>query len=329
MDLENQYRGWIKQIKDALDEWSSISISGDYEYVVIAGMGGSGIVGDYLDRLSRVYGGLPVVVVKDNYVPAYIGEKSLVIAVSYSGNTHETISFVREAGKRVRNMVIVTSDGVLADIAREKNYVLVTIPSGFVPRASLPYMLYRILGVLDSSGYSIVSRGVAEESLRFLESEHNGIRSNARRVAEYIDKYKRLLILAGHSPYEPLLVRGKNEFNENSKIPVKIECAPEWMHNDIVGWEKPYSTDYAVLSVVDPDDSIGLKLVEYMESVYRELGIPVYRIELKGSSFLDKLMYGSLLLGYSSIELAYKRRINPLVTTSIAKYKEIASRIYG
>jgi len=323
-----QYLGWIKQLESALREWSSVRVSGSFRSIVVAGMGGSGIVGDYVYALSSVYGKTPVVVVKTYSVPSFLSREDLVLVISYSGNTIETLRFAEEASEKSSSIVVVTSGGLLEEFGRRKGCTVLLVPKGLVPRTSLPSMLYRVLGFLDVSGYTVVQRSYAEEAYVFIRETIADIREESVKIAEFVHRNRGLLILAGHASHGPLLIRGKNEFNENSKIPVKVEIAPEWMHNDIVGWEKPYPGKYTVLSVVDPDDYTGLKLVEYMEGVYSEHGFPLYRVVLRGGSYLAKLLYGSLLLGLASAKLAELRGLDPLVTESIKKYKEASRTIY-
>lgn len=311
-----------------VNEWGKIRVSGRFRLLVIAGMGGSGIVGDYIARLSEIYNGLPVIVYKTHMVPEFINDRDLVIIVSYSGNTHESIAFLEKVKNKSRNIVIVSSNGLLEKYSLENNYVFLKIPSGMVPRISLPSMLVSILGLLDSSGYTIVSRDTVIDAIDFLKHGINDLEKKAGDLACFINEWKRLVILASHYPYDVLMIRGKNEFNENSKIPVKVEIAPEWMHNDIVGWEKPYSNMYSVILVFDPDDRVGKTLVEYMDRVYERKDIPRYRVVLKGRNYFEKLMYGSLLFGLASVELARIRGIDPLETISIKEYKSIANSIF-
>jgi len=324
--LIDQYGNWVKQIREALEKWGDYRVEGDYRYIIVAGMGGSGIVGDYLGFLTNTYGGLPVLVYKNHVPPKHVGRDSLVIVVSYSGNTLETIRFIeRISGSTV---VAVSSGGLLEKISLLRNYLFIKVPGGYAPRTALPYMLYIVLGLLDSSGYTVVSYREAEASYSFLSSAWDRVLEIGGDIAGFIHGYKGLLILSSHSPYEPLLVRGKNEFNENSKIPVKVEVSPEWMHNDIVGWEAPYENKYSVLSISDPDDAVGSRLVEYMVGVYSGLGIPVYGFKLLGSGFLEKIMYGSIVLGVASVKLAYLRGLDPLATKSIGLYKEFARKVF-
>ncbi len=329
MDILSQYIDWVNQIRGMVGKWGLVRVSGRYRSVIIAGMGGSGIVGDYVARLTEVYGGLPVLVYKSHLPPAFISDDDLVIVISYSGNTRETIIFLKNASQRARDIVLVSSDGLLEEYSIREKYLFIKVPGGMVPRVSLPSMLVSILGLLDSSGYTVVTRDTVLDAASFLEREISSLKSEAGRLAGFIEDNKGLPILASHYPYDVLVIRGKNEFNENSKIPVKVEVAPEWMHNDIVGWEKPYENKYSAILVVDPGDRVGSALVDYMERVYERLDIPVFRVILKGSNYFEKLLYGSLLFGLASVELARLRGVDPLKTSSIAEYKEVAQNIFG
>jgi glucose/mannose-6-phosphate isomerase len=328
VSVEDYYMGWLNQLEKGLEEWGRVRLPGEYRLVVVAGMGGSGIVGDYVAALSSVRGVVPVIVSKSHLLPGFVGKNDLVFIVSYSGNTLETRIAYSEALQRGSRIVIVSSDGILEREASEKNIPFVPVVKGIAPRTALPHMLYGILGVLDSSGYSVVSKREAEDAYRFLAEYMGDIVDSAHRLASFIYEKRGLTIIATHTPLEPLGWRGKNEFNENAKIPVKVEVAPEWMHNDIVGWEHPFTNNYSVIALRDPDDKPGYRLVEFMMDIYSEKRIPVYTIDLRGSNLLEKLLYGSLLLGLASVKLARMRGLDPLATTSISKYKAQVDKIF-
>ena len=57
------------------------------ENVVVLGMGGSGIAGDVVEAAAAPLLPVPVTVVKSYECPAYVGEGSLVFAISFSGDT--------------------------------------------------------------------------------------------------------------------------------------------------------------------------------------------------------------------------------------------------
>jgi glucose/mannose-6-phosphate isomerase len=328
----DMYLEWPLQARNTIENWGKYRVSGDFNEVAIVGMGGSGIVGDYIQVLSASTGSLPVYVVKSHLLPGFIDEKTLLIAVSYSGNTLETLFAVENAISRGLKPIIVSSGGLLRSKAEKHGLLYIPLPQGLLPRVSLPSMLYSILGLLDSSGYSVVTKNEARDSVILMERVINSGLSVVDELTKLLYRglsENRLVIIATHTPLEALASRGKNEFNENSKIIVKVDVAPEWMHNDIVGYEAPVSSKYSVVEIVDPGDSVGVKLVKFMDEVYRQHDSETYTLYLNGETLLEKLLYGSLVLGLVSAKLAALRGIDPAETRSIVQYKKQAYTIFG
>ena len=67
------------------------------ENIVVLGMGGSGIAGDVLLTTAGPFMPVPVVVVKSYVLPAFVSDATLVFAVSFSGDTEETVEAATEA----------------------------------------------------------------------------------------------------------------------------------------------------------------------------------------------------------------------------------------
>ncbi|MDP9405769.1 MAG: mannose-6-phosphate isomerase, partial [Actinomycetota bacterium] len=72
----------------------------DADAVVVTGMGGSGICGDVVWALGQDRYPLPIVVHKGYGLPGFVGRRTVVVAVSYSGGTEETRSAFAEAARR-------------------------------------------------------------------------------------------------------------------------------------------------------------------------------------------------------------------------------------
>ncbi len=103
--------------------------------ILITGMGGSGIVGDVLrDYLG---GRIPIHVVKDLTVPDWVDASTLTIAISYSGNTSETICSSLRARERGGSAVIggvTTGGGIMASEFRRLGIQVVQVPTATAPR---------------------------------------------------------------------------------------------------------------------------------------------------------------------------------------------------
>ncbi len=326
--MEELYLSWPRLLRSGLESWGRHGYPGFRpRLVLVTGMGGSGSTGDYVAALASMHGGAPVIVSKSHIAPSYIGPEDLVIVISYSGNTLETRKAYYSVLEKKARVAVVTSNGFLEKDAARRNIPVVKVTGGLAPRTALPEMLYATLGIMGASGVSPVSRGDAEAAASFIEEAMKDAVDEAYSIAGFIAEHGGVPVIATHTPLEVLAVRGKNEFNENAKTPVKIDVAPEWAHNDIVGWEKPFIDKWTVIAIRDPDDSVGTKLVGFMIDLYRDKGYPVHILDLRGGDLLQKLLYGSLVLGLASVRLARIRGIDPLETRSIVRYKERAAEL--
>jgi glucose/mannose-6-phosphate isomerase len=115
--------------------------------IVVAGMGGSALAAEFVrswlaDRLP-----VPVVIVRDYVLPAFVGPDTLVVASSYSGNTEEGLSALHEAERCRARIVVMTSGGKLLELAEAKGHPRVGLPAAH-PHFDLPRGLQPRLAVL-------------------------------------------------------------------------------------------------------------------------------------------------------------------------------------
>ncbi|MGH7734511.1 MAG: SIS domain-containing protein, partial [Gemmatimonadales bacterium] len=123
------------------------------ENVVVLGMGGSGIAGDVMVAVAGPFLPVPVCVVKSYDLPDFVGRGSLVFAISFSGNTEETVEAAGEAADAGASLVAVTSGGELAALAEEWGAPIVPVPGDIPqPRAALGAMAVPPLVVLEDMG---------------------------------------------------------------------------------------------------------------------------------------------------------------------------------
>ena len=120
--------------------------------IAVCGMGGSAIAGDlvlgaYRERLLE-----PMTVVRDYYLPGWIGEGTLVILSSYSGDTEETLTCAIQALERNALCVAVTSGGKLGRFYAAEGVPVVALPPGLQPRAALLRLLVPVVVLLDRIG---------------------------------------------------------------------------------------------------------------------------------------------------------------------------------
>src|SRR5579875_325436 len=141
----------LKSLKDQIRYRSRIVTPGVFKNIVISGMGGSGVVGRIF---AEIYSKFPVVVVHDYHVPDFVDSNTLFIAISYSGNTEETLSACEEAEERNASIVAITSGGSLA----RKNCQVIRIPPGLQPRSALGYMLMPLVNTFLNPSQEDIER---------------------------------------------------------------------------------------------------------------------------------------------------------------------------
>src|SRR5206468_2593623 len=123
------------------------------ENIVVLGMGGSGVAGDVLVAAAGPFLPVPVIVSKGYELPAFVGESSLVFAISFSGDTEETVEAASEAAVAGAHVVVVTRGGALGRLAESWGVPIVGVPSDIpVPRAGIGATAIPALIVLEEIG---------------------------------------------------------------------------------------------------------------------------------------------------------------------------------
>ena len=228
----------------AIAEQAEVAAPSAVSSVVILGMGGSGIGGSMIKVLLEREIRVPISVVKGYELPAFVDEKALVFAVSYSGDTEETLATFEEARLRRRaNVVAITSNGRLKERATEEGLSLIEIPTGYQPRAALGYLFLPILVILGKAGLVSDKTESIEEAIEILKVESSRFavktpagQNDAKRLAAEL--YGKIPIIYGAEGISSAAaLRWKTQFHENSKIPAFYNVFSELNHNEIVGWE--------------------------------------------------------------------------------------------
>jgi glucose/mannose-6-phosphate isomerase len=211
----------------------------DIENVVVLGMGGSGIGGDVVREIAGPFMPVPVVVHKGYGIPNFIDESSLVFALSFSGNTEETIEAASEAAAAGGRLVVVSAGGELARLASTWGVPHIPVADGIpMPRAGLGAVAIPPLIVLERVGLfpgasSWIDAAVAQIRTRRdkLIADGNEAQALARRIGRQLP-----IVYGGGGLGALAALRWKNQFNENAKVPSFWNEIPELCHNELCGW---------------------------------------------------------------------------------------------
>jgi glucose/mannose-6-phosphate isomerase len=288
--------------------------------ICVCGMGGSGIAGDVLAAVAATRSRIPVAVVKGFDLPTWVDDSTLVIGVSYSGHTEETIACVESALRRGADLVAVARGGKLAELAADTAISFVEIEAGgLMPRAALPSLASAVLCVAQHAGALDDLETLEEEMLDALDTaierwgpDRNFVDNEAKDLASSI---------VGTAPWiwgqegalGVVAMRFKCQLNENAKMPASWAVVPEALHNEIVPMEDAGTT--VILRSHTERAGISRRLDALDATSAIEVRIP-------GEGDLALIAAGALLADLTSIYCAALRGVDPSPIQPIVRLKE-------
>jgi len=290
------------QCREALSLPKGISASGDVNNIVITGMGGSAVGGDFL-KIYLSDTNIPVYVNRDYKLPNFVNENSLVFAVSYSGNTEETLSALADAKQRNAQIIGITSGGKLAEECEK----VIRIPSGLQPRAALGYTFFPALGILHNSNIARVKNDELNEMLEILKhvDKFNDLgESLSKKLKEKIP------IIYASEALGAIAFRWKTQINENAKMPAFYNVFSEMNHNEIAAY-KGMDHKFAAVIIRDKNDNDRIKKRMDICKEIMEQYVEVEEVETQGSGLLAR-MFSVIYLGdFVSYYMALSNRVDP------------------
>ena len=142
------YNKWPQIARDSFSQKFEKFDLKNIDHIVFAGMGGSGSVGDVLSAILSKEN-IHVNNTKGYLLPKTVDQNSLVVAMSVSGDTQETLSILADAKKSKAKVVAFSSGGKMQDFCLKNNIFFQNISMEHSPRASFTRYLFSILNILE------------------------------------------------------------------------------------------------------------------------------------------------------------------------------------
>ena len=312
----------LKSFPDQL-EWEKLDIDLSlYHTVTFCGMGGSGIVGDIAKSWLEHRGcKVPALTHRGYGLPNCVkGEENLVVCISYSGNTEETVSNFEEAMQRQATIVCVSSGGKLEELAKSSGVLHLKVPEGFAPRFALGYMLSRVLAVLG------IDREEIEDARDNLKNSYEDIKKKGEEIANKLYSY--IPVIYSTPLTEVAAFRWKTQINENSKTQAYFATLPEMHHNEVMGLENAeIRSKCAFVVMFDPKDHERVRRrVDITIKLLKDFGIVPIAIGGDGNSYLARTLHLIHVGDWTSYYLAGKYGFEPLPVSTIERIKEELSK---
>lgn len=293
--------------------------------VLISGLGGSGIGGKIMSQLVWDSCKVPISLVHDYRIPAWVGEHTLFIASSYSGNTEETLSSLEEAMRRGAQVVCITSGGKLKAMASDYGFNMIEIPGGQPPRTSFGYNAMQVLFALHA--YGLIPAGYANQiagAANLLEQSQGAIRTEAAAIANKIKGTTP--IVYAETWMEGVAVRLRQQINENAKLLCWHHALPEMNHNELVAWAGG-GPQFSVLLIRTPEDHPATsRRMDLSEEIIRKYTNCIVTLLPKGANRVEWVYYLIHFADWISYYMARDRQVDPIEITVIDYFKAELSK---
>ena len=280
--------------------------AGRFDAVAVAGMGGSGIGAKIVQGLLLDECRVPAYVCNDNDIPAAVSAKTLFVAVSYSGNTEETLSAYAQARKRGCRIIAITSGGELGRLAAEAGYPVVAVPTGMPPRAALGHLFATLLVTIERLGVCEGHQSGLEEAVRLMRGSRRSWLVRARTIAKHIDG-RLPLVYSTSRMLDAVADRWRCQLNENAGVLCHTNSFPEHNHNEIMGMGRPKhpGRNVVVIALLDRETHARTRYrLESVLDITEEAYYLAMRLESEGRSRLARIFSLVMMGDFVSVELA-------------------------
>ncbi len=334
------------QVRSAVRACSEVDLSpvtspGRPRAIVVAGMGGSGIAGDVLAAICGTGNSMQVVTSHGYQLPGWVGAADLVIAVSCSGSTEETLAVATEAVRRGSNLVGVGAAGSpLQAITTQARAPFVPVVSAGMPRSTLWGLSIPLIVIAERAGVLDVGEDVYEATAAALEQIAFQCRPTSESFVNpgkslALDLFGTLPMIWGTSPLSGVAAkRFAAQLNENAKYPGIAGELPEANHNQVVAFDGPFAPGATRLSaesgyplrLILLSDPAAHPQVARRQAASAELatdrGIRVSELAMEGEHQLPRFASVVQLIDYATVYLGIASGVDPTPIDIIQELKE-------
>lgn len=307
-----------EQIKIGKGLAKDFKLGREYKRVVVCGMGGSIIPGlillTYQEHKNKGPG-VPVIVNNNYGLPSDVTSEDLVVCVSWSGTTEETISAYKTALERGISPVVITKGDELGKLAKENGNPLITLPDEkSPPRLSVGYMtgaLFAILGLQNELDINL---------------DPTILENRGKELAEKIGA-KFPLIYTSYS-WRKLGAMWKANINETAKTPAYWNYVPIMAHDELETYERKNLPFYPIIFRDGKDQPQYLRNLNAAIAIFDELEYNYSIIDLDSSNKILETIFNNYILGlWTSYYLAQNLGVDPEDINLIDKFKQLKKEL--
>lgn len=320
------------QFEEGLNLARNIKVEGEFNKVVISGMGGSdlpvNLLQSYVDDYFSQNKGktLPTTIIPNRYysLPAQSYDKCLNLLSSYSGTTEETISAFQEALDNKLPSIGIAHEGNIEKMCAESETPFVKLPypfENFQPRMGTGYFFSIFYQILVNHGLALDKTAEILEGANKLKENMALFEEKGKKLAEKI-KGKTPIVYAP-SKFASIAMVWKIKINENAKTPAFWNFFPELNHNEMVGYTNPQAKFIALMLRDKNDDPRNYKRYEITANLIQQKRIDTEIIDMEEGSTFYKIFSTILIGDFTSYYLALSYNQDPTPVDMVEELKKI------
>lgn len=308
-----------KQFRLGLKAAENIKLKNKFGAVLVCGMGGSALPADILSiYFEEKKIKTPLFVHKDYGLPGRVNKNHLVVCLSYSGNTEETISAYQEALRKKLPLAAIASGGKLAQLCGQNKTPLAKVPSGLPPRMAINCQFAALAKILSNGGI------IPDESKNILNLEKKinppALEAPGKKLAQKLKG--KIPVIYSSLPIRPLAYIWKIKLNESSKIPAFYNSFPELNHNELSSFASRPEKLFVIILKDSKDEPRILKRIGLTADIIKNKGVTVEIIGLEGKDIFYKIFTNIMLADWTSFYLASEYKVNPLSVNLQEEFKK-------
>ena len=298
-----------------------------YKSICFCGMGGSVLPAKIFLSLSPYICTLPITIVSNYRLPTFVNKNTLIVLISYSGNTEETLSCAYDCRERKIPAVVITTGGQLEQISKEQSWPVIKLDNGLNP-SSLPRfgigltlgavfgLVARLPGMPQYNPRTIIQ--TIERAVDLNNQNRPTVDNVAKQLALKYVQHSVIFFSANHLTGIGEAV--KNFFNESAKTFSTSFEIPDLNHHLLEGLQFPNNLkDYTKFVLLDSGLYPGLiqKRFEITKEILSKQRYQVSVVRPEATSPINQafesLAFFILVSYYLSIVNKVDPGTNPLV----------------
>jgi glucose/mannose-6-phosphate isomerase len=319
------FESWPARAEETLKKSLEITPK-KYERVIYLAVGGSATGGDIISDWFLSSGGVEVSVFRGS-MPKLKLENTLVIICSTSGDTAETLRMAEVVRRRHSDVVTISHNGKLREMAEREGMMHVEIDLAEAPRFSLPYSLFASIAVLRSAGLLEGIEWELQDAISTLKTVYRSIGSfspisdnPSKQVAQGIGT-KEPCIYAS-SVTKSVARRFKNSLNENAKMHALFDSAPDIFHNEVEAWKGDSTRQHPILLRRGKEPPFESRGLDAFSALLASRKVGVTRVDATGEGNLSQLMSLCYTLDFASYYTAILNGVEPFEIALIDELKK-------